>query len=58
MTPICNQMLVPYNPLVCMVIEVGSNNYGAYTFGIVNSEYQRILQITSIISNLHKMGGK
>jgi hypothetical protein len=47
-------MLVPYNKLVCMVIvEVISNNYEASTLRIVSREYNIILQITPLISNLN-----
>jgi hypothetical protein len=56
---ICTHMLVHCNPLVCMVIvEVGSNNYEGSTLRTVSREYNRILQITPLISNLHRMGGK
>jgi hypothetical protein len=58
MSAICTQMLVPYNPLMFMVMmEVGSNNYEASTLRTVSREYNIILQITPLISNLHRMGG-
>jgi hypothetical protein len=59
MSPICNQMLVPCNHLVCLVIvEEETNNYEASTIRTVSIEYNRILQITPIFSNLHRMGEK
>jgi hypothetical protein len=52
-------MLVPCNPLVGMVIvEVYSKHYEASTLRIISREYNRILQITPIFSNLHKLGCK
>jgi hypothetical protein len=46
MAPICNQILVPHNQLVCIVIvEVSSNNYEGFTLRI---EYSRIHQYSRI----------
>jgi hypothetical protein len=51
MSPICNQMLVPYDQLCCMlIVEVGSNNYEASTLRTVSREYNIIILITSIYS--------
>jgi hypothetical protein len=59
MSPICTQMLVPYSQLLCMIIvEVGSNNYAASTLRTISREYNIILQITPIFSDLHRMGCK
>jgi hypothetical protein len=61
MSPTCNQMLVPCNQLVNMVIvEVGSNKYEASTLRTVSSENNIIVLITPIFTNLHinRMGGK
>jgi hypothetical protein len=56
---ICTQMLVHCKSLVCMVIvEVGSINDAASTLRTLSSEYNIMLQITPIFSNLHRMGGK
>jgi hypothetical protein len=56
MTQICNIMLVHCNPLVCgVIVEEEYNNFEAFTLGIVYTEYNRILQITTIFSNLHRM---
>jgi hypothetical protein len=42
-----------------MVIEDdATNNVDTSTLRTVSIEYQRILQITQIFSNHHKMGGK
>jgi hypothetical protein len=45
-------MIVPCNPLVCMVMDNATNNVDASTLQIVSIEYHRILQITQIFSNL------
>jgi hypothetical protein len=50
-------MIVPCNQVVRMVIvENGYNNFEDSTFGNVSMEYNIILQITPIFSNLHKLG--
>jgi hypothetical protein len=43
-----------------VIVEVGSNTYEASTSTLrtVSREYNIILQITPIFSNLHRMGGK
>jgi hypothetical protein len=55
---ICNLMIVPCNPFVCMVIVDDANNhFDALTLRIVSiDEYHRILQITPIFSNVHQLG--
>jgi hypothetical protein len=59
MSPICNQIIVSYNPLVLMlIVEVDSNDYDASTLRNISIEYHRILQNTQLFSNLHKMEGK
>jgi hypothetical protein len=41
-----------------VIVEVGSNNYEAFTLRNLSSEYNIMLQIIPIFSNLHRMGGK
>jgi hypothetical protein len=41
-----------------VIVDVGSNNYEASTPRTVSREYNIILQITPIITNLHRIGGK
>jgi hypothetical protein len=57
---ICNIMLVHCNQLFHAVViaEDEYNDFEASTLGIVYTEYNRILQITPIFSNLHKMWGE
>jgi hypothetical protein len=58
-TPICNIMLVHCNPPICMVIiQDGSSNYEAFRITTLSSEWNILLYITSIFSNLHRMGSK
>jgi hypothetical protein len=52
-------MVVSWNKLVCMVIvNDATDNYEDSTLQNLSSEYNRIIQITPIFSNLHKMEGK
>jgi hypothetical protein len=41
-----------------VIVEVGSINYAASTLRTFSSEYNIMLQIIPLISNLHRMGGK
>jgi hypothetical protein len=41
-----------------VIVHDATNSYEAFTLQNISSEYNRILQITPILSNLHKMGGK
>jgi hypothetical protein len=40
-----------------IVVEVGSNNYEASELRTESREYNKILQISPIFSNLHRIGG-
>jgi hypothetical protein len=52
-------MLLPCNRCVCMItVKCGSNSYEASTLRTISSEYNRILQITPLFSNLNRMGGR
>jgi hypothetical protein len=41
-----------------VIIDEATNNDETFTLQNLSSEYNRILHITPIFSNLHKMGGK
>jgi hypothetical protein len=41
-----------------VIVEDVSNNYDPFTIRMDSSEYTRILKITPIFTNLHRMGGK
>jgi hypothetical protein len=41
-----------------VVVDDDANHDEAFTLRTLSSEYNRILHITPIFSNLHKMGGK
>jgi hypothetical protein len=52
-------MLVHCNLLVCKeTVEDGSQNYEAFTLRSLSSEYNRLIYITPIFSNHHRMGRK
>jgi hypothetical protein len=58
LTYINDVMIVAFNPLVSIVIvDDATNNYEAFTLRTISSaEYNIILQITQIFSNVHKVG--
>jgi hypothetical protein len=41
-----------------VIVEIGSINYASSTLRTFSSEYNIMLQITPIFSNLHRMGEK
>jgi hypothetical protein len=41
-----------------VIVEVNINNYEASTLRTLSSEYDRLLYISPIFSNLHRMCGK
>jgi hypothetical protein len=52
MSPICNQILVISNQLVCLVVvEDDSINDEASTLKTLSTEYNRTLQITPVCSS-------